>query len=54
MKAADGTAQGAVSSLSDSANKEGSSGDTAEAPKVKFFVWELLKNIWSWICGLFA
>ncbi|WP_339220773.1 stage II sporulation protein R [Paenibacillus sp. FSL H8-0332] len=54
VKAADGTAQGAVSSLSDSANKEANTGGAAEAPKVKFFVWELLKNIWSWICGLFA
>jgi stage II sporulation protein R len=26
----------------------------AEAPKVKFFVWELLQNLWSWITGLFA
>lgn len=26
----------------------------AEAPKVKFFVWEMLQNLWGWITGLFA
>lgn len=26
----------------------------AEAPKVRFFLWELLENLWSWISGLFS
>ncbi|KWX89442.1 stage II sporulation protein R [Paenibacillus riograndensis] len=29
-------------------------GGEPEAPKVRFFFWELLENIWSWISGLFS
>lgn len=28
-------------------------GDT-EAPKVRFFLWDLLQNLWSWISGLWS
>ncbi|QUL54605.1 stage II sporulation protein R [Paenibacillus tritici] len=54
VKAADGTANQTAASLTASANGGGTAEDGAEAPKVKFFLWELLKNVWSWICGLFA
>ncbi|CAH1209779.1 hypothetical protein PAECIP111892_03309 [Paenibacillus auburnensis] len=26
----------------------------AEAPKVRFFLWEMLQNLWNWISGLWA
>lgn len=58
VKAAEGAAGKAASAINASANNDGNSGAgvdaDAQAPKVKFFVWELLQNLWSWICGLFA
>lgn len=29
-------------------------GGEAETPKVRFFFWELLENLWSWISGLWS
>ncbi|CAM4282554.1 stage II sporulation protein R [Paenibacillus typhae] len=31
-----------------------SDGGEAEAPEVRFFLWDMLKNLWSWISGLWA
>ncbi|KHL91255.1 stage II sporulation protein R [Paenibacillus sp. IHB B 3415] len=50
----DGAAVKAASGVAASAGGDGGADAGAEAPKVKFFVWELLQNLWSWICGLFA
>lgn len=50
----DGAAVKAASGAAASAGGDGGADAGAEAPKVKFFVWELLQNLWSWICGLFA
>jgi stage II sporulation protein R len=50
----DGAAVKATSGVAASAGGDGGADAGAEAPKVKFFVWELLQNLWSWICGLFA
>jgi stage II sporulation protein R len=34
---------------------ENDNGDEqASAPKVRFFIWELLHNLWSWISGLWS
>ncbi|KAI7262933.1 hypothetical protein KC345_g9289 [Hortaea werneckii] len=52
VKSAEGSAQKSVSNLTASASGDGNA--DAEAPKVKFFIWELLQNLWSWITGLFA
>jgi stage II sporulation protein R len=46
------SAQGASVQQASGAAADGNT--EAEAPKVKFFVWELLQNLWSWITGLFA
>lgn len=54
VKAAEGAAEKANSSAINSDNNGESLDSDAEAPKVKFFVWELLQSLWSWICGLFA
>ncbi|MHA6532666.1 stage II sporulation protein R [Paenibacillus sp. BAC0078] len=43
-------ASGTVQKGSDAAAASGE----AEAPKVRFFLWELLENLWSWISGLFS
>ncbi|WP_342563359.1 stage II sporulation protein R [Paenibacillus sp. FSL R7-0345] len=29
-------------------------GGEAEAPEVRFFLWDMLKNLWNWISGLWA
>jgi stage II sporulation protein R len=50
----DGAAVKAASGAAASAGGDGGADAGTEAPKVKFFVWELLQNLWSWICGLFA
>lgn len=50
----DGAAVKAASGAAASAGGDGGADAGAEAPKVKFFVWELLQNLWSWICGLFS
>ncbi|WP_397386700.1 stage II sporulation protein R [Paenibacillus sp. MMS20-IR301] len=51
-----GGAASSAAALSASAGTNGNAGTDAggETPKVKFFVWELLQKLWSWICGLFA
>lgn len=54
VKTADGAEGKADSGVVNSDNKGKSADENAEAPKVKFFVWELLQSLWSWICGLFA
>ncbi|MBW4081720.1 stage II sporulation protein R [Paenibacillus sp. S150] len=50
VKAAD---NGAVTAASASDGAAPASGE-AEAPKVRFFLWEALQNLWSWISGLFS
>ncbi|ASA24545.1 stage II sporulation protein R [Paenibacillus donghaensis] len=45
VKAANGQA---VDTVSDAGTGEG------KEPEVRFFVWELLQNIWNWICGLWS
>lgn len=54
VKTADGGVDKTASGITASAGGDGGTDADAEAPKVKFFVWELLQNLWSWICGLFA
>lgn len=54
VKTADGGGDKAASGVAAAAGGDGVADADAEAPKVKFFVWELLQNLWSWICGLFA
>ncbi|MEI2400621.1 stage II sporulation protein R [Paenibacillus sp. FSL P4-0081] len=54
VKTADGGVDKTASGVAASAGGDGGADADAEAPKVKFFVWELLQNLWSWICGLFA
>ncbi|UQZ33893.1 stage II sporulation protein R [Paenibacillus sp. PK3_47] len=44
-------AEGNVQTVS--ADSTGTDGD-ADAPEVKFFVWELLGKLWSWISGLWS
>ncbi|WP_313638610.1 stage II sporulation protein R [Paenibacillus sp.] len=40
------------------AQADSSTGDVPAAesaePEVRFFVWELLQNLWNWICGLWS
>lgn len=38
----------------DSSAGSASSGETAAEPEVRFFVWELLQNLWNWISGLWS
>lgn len=54
VKTADGGVDQTASGITASASGDGVADADAEAPKVKFFVWELLQNLWSWICGLFG
>jgi stage II sporulation protein R len=37
----------------DSSAKDAAAADSAE-PEVRFFVWELLQNLWNWISGLWS
>ncbi|MNI70658.1 Stage II sporulation protein R [compost metagenome] len=32
----------------------GAVNEEAEAPKVRFFLWDMLQNLWSWISGLWS
>lgn len=51
--AEDGAKVKAVSGQSgDTVSDAGTSG--SEEPEVRFFIWELLQNIWNWICGLWS
>ncbi|OKP85885.1 stage II sporulation protein R [Paenibacillus helianthi] len=45
--------QGAVTTASVNTAVSAASGE-AETPKVRFFFWELLEKLWSWISGLFS
>lgn len=36
------------------AQESGDGEEQAQAPKVRFFLWELLSNFWSWISGLWS
>ncbi|OMD08525.1 stage II sporulation protein R [Paenibacillus odorifer] len=38
----------------DSSAGSAPSGETAAEPEVRFFVWELLQNLWNWISGLWS
>lgn len=37
-----------------SSSGEAKSAEAAAEPEVRFFVWELLQNLWSWISGLWS
>ncbi|OKP85616.1 stage II sporulation protein R [Paenibacillus sp. P32E] len=45
--------QGAVTTASVNTTVSAASAE-AETPKVRFFFWELLEKLWSWISGLFS
>jgi stage II sporulation protein R len=51
-KSAVKTADGKVAQTG--GNAVDNNADAAKEPQVKFFVWELLQNLWNWISGLWS
>lgn len=43
-----------VSATGDADGADSIEGAEAEAPEVRFFLWDMLKDLWSWISGLWS